>query len=180
MPLEPNELEVRISWLTDSARIEEVVDLFQLHAGKEYPSHGDLMEGRADTPGHWAQDLGAVLLKEFQALELSDQVFTEPGARLVIAESRGTLIGFAAVSHVVFDAGRSAPVRFGRIDDILLVPEFRRDGVGSAIVAWIEQELRAAGISRVFIESGFDNKEAHRFFSDRGYSVTSLTMLKDL
>ena len=175
-----NKASYVISWLTDRSLLEQVVRLFVSAAGPEYPSHSDLMEGRADKPGSWAKDIEQVLAKEFDSLDLAHSPFTEPGTRISLAMNKSQLVGFAVVTHVLVDAGPQRQVRFGRIDDIIVSPEFRSEGVGTALMEWVEKSLQEGGVSRLFLESGIDNENAHRFFARCGFTKVSLTMLKEI
>lgn len=176
----PDIPDVTISWLTTHDRVQEIIDLFVSATGPEYPSHSDLMEGRAINPGEWSPDLTASLANEFMALELSDSPFTHPGTRIAVIRENSKLLGFAVVSHILMTGGRPNPVRFGRLDDIVVDPDARGSGVGSALLSWIEKALKESGIERVFLESGIQNTKAHQFFARHGFDKISVNMLKDL
>lgn len=45
----------------------------------------------------------------------------------------------------------------------------RRHGVGSALLAWLEDVARAAGASRIRLEARRDNVAARSFYSEHGY-----------
>lgn len=172
--------EVRRSWLTDSTRIGEVSELFLASVHPFYPSHGDLMYGRADAPGVWAEDFEQVHLLELAEVEFSDGPFSSPGLRVAIAEARGVLVGLALVAVVEFDAGRQEPVRYARLDDIVVRPDMRGLGSGAALARWVEGALRDSGVPRIFVESGRGNVAAHRFFERNGFSRISISLMKDL
>ncbi len=172
--------DLKIGWLTDSLRTQEITGLFLGSVHPDYPSHSDIMEGRAEGPGHWASDVATIHARELAGLDLSGGVFRDPGVRLAIAELEGELLGFAAVAVVEFDAGRSTPVRFARLDDIVVVPSARGGGLGAALIGWVEEELRAANVSRLFLESGIRNTAAHRFFVSHGFDTVSQNFMKEL
>jgi len=169
-----------IGWLTDESLVERVIELLVSEAGPEYASHSDLMEGRAEKPGKWAPDIEQVLAQEFESLELSDSAFAGPGTRIAVATNGSQLVAFAVVAHVLVDAGPEKQIRFGRIDDIIVRPEFRSAGVGTALMAWVETRLSEGGVTRLFLESGIGNQRAHEFFARCGFNQVSLTMLKHI
>ncbi len=45
----------------------------------------------------------------------------------------------------------------------------QRQGVGSALLEWLEDAARAAGASRVRVEARLDNEAARSFYNERGY-----------
>jgi ribosomal protein S18 acetylase RimI-like enzyme len=61
-----------------------------------------------------------------------------------------------------------------REDDAHLVlfavqPDRRRQGVGSAMLAWLEEVARAAGVRRIRLECRRDNVAGRNFYSEHGY-----------
>ena len=48
-------------------------------------------------------------------------------------------------------------------------PSRQRQGVGSALLEWLEDAARAAGASRVRVEARMDSEAARSFYSERGY-----------
>jgi [ribosomal protein S18]-alanine N-acetyltransferase len=51
-------------------------------------------------------------------------------------------------------------------------PAARRQGVGSAVLLWLEQVARVAGIERVQLEARHDNAAALAFYRRHGYVQT--------
>ena len=45
----------------------------------------------------------------------------------------------------------------------------RRQGVGSAVLRWLEEVARAAGAARIRVEARRDNVAARSFYSEHGY-----------
>jgi len=171
---------VHISWLTDASRREELTALFLASVHPQYMSHGDLMEGRAVEPGRWSDDLATLHARELADLQLDGGAFSQPGVRVALAEGPSGLAGFALVASVAFDTGRPQPLRYARLDDVVVAPGGRSLGTGAALVGWVESRLREVGIPRIFIESGIENTRAHAFFIRNGFAVTSLAMMKEL
>lgn len=180
MNAEASAPDLTLSWLTDASRVEELTALFLSAIHPSYMSHGDMMEGRAPNPGRWADDLPELHAAELAALQFEDGRFDRPGVRIALAEDTDGLVGYAMVALLEHDAGRAEPVRFARVDDVVVDPERRSRGVGALIVTWVEERLRESGVPRAFLESGIGNTGAHRFFERLGYSVISLSMMKDL
>ncbi|MFL6625612.1 MAG: GNAT family N-acetyltransferase [Vitreoscilla sp.] len=45
----------------------------------------------------------------------------------------------------------------------------QRQGIGSALLQWLEDAARAAGATRVRVETRMDNEAARSFYNERGY-----------
>lgn len=65
-------------------------------------------------------------------------------------------------------------------DDAYLVlfavrPARQRQGVGSAVLRWLEAAARAAGASRIRVDSRRDNVAARSFYNEQGYHEVRIT-----
>jgi GNAT superfamily N-acetyltransferase len=58
-------------------------------------------------------------------------------------------------------------------------PESRRQGLGRALVARVEDWAHEQGATRVKVQSGNDRHEAHRFYGRIGYLATGVRFTKD-
>jgi len=81
-------------------------------------------------------------------------------------------------TNVVVVGGPAQVEAFGimvyREDDAHLLlfavrPEQRRHGIGSAVLAWLEEVARAAGVGRIVLEARRDNVAARSFYNELGY-----------
>jgi N-acetylglutamate synthase-like GNAT family acetyltransferase len=62
-----------------------------------------------------------------------------------------------------------ADARFGMVGDILVNPQCRGGGVGNTLLQTAIDWLHSKGIRDIFLESGKDNHNAHRYFEKRGF-----------
>jgi len=81
----------------------------------------------------------------------------------LVAQSDGKIVGF-----VVVDRDREGQ---GHVITIDVLPEARRSGLGSRLMAAAEERLRALGCSVVFLETAVDNAAALAFYKRHGYSI---------
>jgi ribosomal-protein-alanine N-acetyltransferase len=84
----------------------------------------------------------------------------DPNTNVAVAGSARALQGFGIMIY--------------REDDAHLVlfavhPGRRRQGVGSALLAWLEDVARAAGCRRIRVEARRDNVAGRNFYSEHGY-----------
>jgi ribosomal-protein-alanine N-acetyltransferase len=94
--------------------------------------------------------------------ELAFYIARKRGFTLV-AEHDGKIIGF-----VVVDRNRQNE---GHVITIDVLPEARRAGLGSRLMAVAEEHLRALGCSMVLLETAVDNAAAIAFYKRSGYTV---------
>jgi len=79
---------------------------------------------------------------------------------VVVAASAGLLIGFGIMKYHDEEA------------HLLLLavrPEHARQGVGTALVDWLERAALVAGIGRVMLEARATNADARSFYRQLGY-----------
>jgi GNAT superfamily N-acetyltransferase len=67
---------------------------------------------------------------------------------------------------------KGAPA-WGELSDIILAPKQRSDGLGQMLLSRAIAVYRKWGVDQVFLETGVDNKKAHRFFIGQGWKVVS-------
>jgi ribosomal-protein-alanine N-acetyltransferase len=84
----------------------------------------------------------------------------DPDTNVAVAGPPEALEGFAIMiyrdeeAHLVLFAVR---------------PDKRRQGIGSALLAWLEDVARTAGMRRICLEARRDNVPARNFYSEHGY-----------
>jgi len=57
-----------------------------------------------------------------------------------------------------------------RIIDILLAPAWRERGIGSRLIAWVQQRAIAAGARGIGLAVAVDNRRAHALYARLGFS----------
>ncbi|HET7794097.1 MAG TPA: GNAT family N-acetyltransferase [Rhizobacter sp.] len=79
---------------------------------------------------------------------------------VVVARQGSDMLGFAIMSYGETEA------------HVLLFatqPRCRRQGVGSALLAWLEATARVAGIGKICLEARSDNAGARAFYRHHGF-----------
>jgi GNAT superfamily N-acetyltransferase len=99
------------------------------------------------------------------------------GNSAIVAARDDGLAGFAAL-HRTAVLHRPTPV--GRITALVVDAASRGQGIGRALVAEAEEELRRAGCGLVEITSNARRVEAHAFYEHIGYDRTSVRLMKHL
>jgi ribosomal-protein-alanine N-acetyltransferase len=79
---------------------------------------------------------------------------------VVVAECGADLAGFGIMKYLDDDA---------HLLLFAVQPEFRRKGIGSGLLEWLESTATAAGIELIFLETRATNAEARAFYAARDY-----------
>ena len=96
-------------------------------------------------------------------------------AACVVAEADGELAGMATVQLVVSTAeGGDAAL----VEDVVVTHAHRRRGVGSALLAALEDWCRERGIVRLQLLADRDNAAAFSFYRRLGWTPTRLVALR--
>jgi GNAT superfamily N-acetyltransferase len=168
---------LHIDWCRDPRRAQELAGFFARHVGPEYISHSELQGPRALSPECWRGGLPEILREEIEP-RLAQTERGVPGSTsqpILTAESDGAVV---ALSFITF-AG-SAGVPFAIVEDLIVDPSMRGEGIGKTILDWIAAEARMRNIGRLFLESGVHNERAHHFFEHEGFQTVSIVMMRSL
>ena len=109
--------------------------------------------------------------------------FLAGGGFAVLAEQDGALVGYAMVAiktsteTELDDTWRSGE-RVAEIETLVVLPEARGGGVGSALLDAVDDELAAIGIGDVLIAAFVTNTEAIRLYERRGFRPASLHLIR--
>jgi ribosomal protein S18 acetylase RimI-like enzyme len=109
--------------------------------------------------------------------------FLAGGGFALLAELDDTLVGYAMVAiktsaETEFDDTWQSGDRVGEIETLVVLPEARGAGVGSALLDAVDAELESAGIHDVIIAAFVTNTEAIRLYERRGFRPASLYMIR--
>jgi len=169
---------MEISIADKNSSLKDLTSLFAKSLTAQYISHSELQGYRALRPGKWAKNIERVLSKEIGA-RLKQPRRSLPIGRnwsgVVEAYEGRRLVGLALITM-----SRSSAVPFGVIEDIVIDKKLRGGGRGEAIMDWIKTHMLAAGIKRLFLESGIQNDRAHHLFERMGFRPVSMVMMQDL
>lgn len=84
----------------------------------------------------------------------------DPETNVAVVGPPGTVLGFGIMVYRENDAH----LLLFAVD-----PARRREGLGSALLAWLEDVARIAGCRRIRVEARRDNVAARSFYSEHGY-----------
>lgn len=152
----------------------EIAHFFASNVDSSYISHSELQWGYAnmnELGAYWKDGLIQKVEKELE------NMFLRPDASLYVVKENDKIICFFIIEEIVNEAHGT---KYGLIQDLLVDREIRGSGIGSSILAFIEDKMRESGICEIYLESGFQNKSAHFFFEKNGFKCTSIVMRKTI
>ena len=98
-----------------------------------------------------------------------------PTRKIIVAEIAGQVVGMCTAQEVTSTAeGREA----AWIEDVVVFPAFRRQGIARALLRAVGQWAQARGISRLQLLADRDNTPALAFYADEAWQTTQLICLR--
>ena len=67
-----------------------------------------------------------------------------------------------------------------QVENLVIAPEFRDKGVGSALIKWIEEKGREQNCVVCVLNNSSSNHAAHKFYHREGYSIDCFHFIKEL
>ena len=92
---------------------------------------------------------------------------TYPSYRIFVAESGSQIAGTYAL--IILDNLAKRGAKAGVVEDVAVLPEHQRKGIGQAMMEHAREQCRAAGCYKLTLSSGLPRKGAHRFYESLGF-----------
>ena len=111
--------------------------------------------------------------KQRRALEL---ILAEPSrARIYVAREAGTVIAMAAL-HFTTSTAEGGKVAW--FEDCIVRPEYRRKGIGKALLEYVIAQARAEGALRVMLLTDGDNARAQALYREIGFTDSAMLAMR--
>ncbi len=110
---------------------------------------------------------GRAVADEGDLRALYEEIVADPDQHLFLAEDSGRLVGsvhLLVLRHFDRSLSRSAVV-----EGVIVDPEYRRGGVGAALMRAAAEAARAAGCYKLDLTSNMARRGAHHFYSRLGW-----------
>ncbi len=95
----------------------------------------------------------------------------------MIVEDGSTSIGYAAVAPKPILYRHS---RYCEIQNIGIIPEYRKRGIGKKLMPECFKWARSQGYQKIYLNSFFNNKNAIEFYKKNGFSEINISLEKTL
>jgi GNAT superfamily N-acetyltransferase len=145
-----------------TVRPATVRDLPAVVALYALPGEGNAADERRPAEGHDAPSA----LDEGYASAL-ESIAQDPNNGLFVAELGGVVVGTfqrTLIQHVAYRGGKVC-----QIENVMVDPRARGQGVGEAMMRWAIDEARRRGCFRVQLTSNKARTRAHRFYARLGF-----------
>ena len=113
-----------------------------------------------------------------QAAELERLCFTQPWSESALAIlTRQNGVGMAALTDggkLVGYCGMLTVLDEGQITNVAVHPEFRRTGIGSALLNRLFEEAKTLGVTQISLEVRESNVAAKELYLRHGFSVAGV------
>ncbi len=124
-----------------------------------------------------------VLICELKQAEFNRQAFNvgfkanleDRHLRYQLALINGDVVGMIGL-HMQFHLHHVNWI--GEIQELVVMPQARGHGVGSRLLAWAEDQARAAGAELTELSTSTGRLDAHRFYEREGYQQTHFRFTK--
>ncbi len=103
----------------------------------------------------------------------------EKNAIVLVAERQGEMVGYVYASVEGYDY-MSLRGPAGVLNDIVVDPAYRGQGIGRMLLDAILAELKARGVPRVVLSTAERNEPAQRLFDGAGFRRTMIEMTREL
>jgi N-acetylglutamate synthase-like GNAT family acetyltransferase len=152
--------------------LDELVNLFTNNINNNYISHGEVIDGRANSLSEWKINLSDILKNEL-INALTNEGTKDEFNKLALCKLNNQIIGFAIIEF-------NRITNISILSDIIINNTHRGKNIGKAFISWLEHELKSSNMKMIFLESGIKNSSAHHFFEKSGYKRSSIVMVKEI
>jgi ribosomal protein S18 acetylase RimI-like enzyme len=110
-----------------------------------------------------------------------DALLAQPDATLQVAVVSGAVVGvILLIESVSVDAAFQRPRRYLEVDELAVLPQYRRQGIGRRLMETVEQIAAARGIDTIELHVWEANSQALAFYDSLGYSTIRRRLARDL
>jgi ribosomal protein S18 acetylase RimI-like enzyme len=148
--------------------IEKYLSIFDESKHDSYISHGEVFYGRATYDLKWAENIIMQMKQEFIDYLKNNEEYT-----VFEILSSDELMGFAIIEL-------NKKTKAAILSDIMIKRGCQGEGIGTKALRKIENHLKNENIGIILLESGINNRRAHKFFKKTGYTAISVEYSKVL
>jgi ribosomal protein S18 acetylase RimI-like enzyme len=105
----------------------------------------------------------------------------ETSGKVFVAEEEQQVVGFVCVwGKVPSEELDEEPGEYAFISDLVVLPAYRRQRVGQALLERAEEYARSLGVKKIQLEVLANNTGALKLYTNDGFRAYHLLMTKDL
>ena len=82
--------------------------------------------------------------------------------------------GIIAMVNLLYSVSTALGSRVVVLEDMVVLPQFRNQGIGSKLLDYAIQFAKEQGCKRITLLTDYDNYDAHRFYQKHSFSKSSM------
>ncbi len=90
---------------------------------------------------------------------------------ILVARDSEKVVGMVSI---LFTVSTALGERVGNLEDFVVLPEYRGNGIGSDLISYAVNFAKQRGCKRITLLTDYDNHDAHRFYLRHGFSRSSM------
>jgi GNAT superfamily N-acetyltransferase len=90
---------------------------------------------------------------------------------IVVAKQQGRVIGMV---NILFTVSTALGEKVGLLEDMVISPARRGEGIGSALLSWSIEHARRLGCARLTLLTDKGNENARRFYERHGFVLSGM------
>lgn len=110
-----------------------------------------------------------------QARALARILADETVGRVYVARENGRVVAMASLLYSVSTAEGGLAASF---EDLIVLPERRARGIGSALLAFVVEEARSQGVLRLTLLTDGDNRRAQSLYARLGFVPSGMLPMR--
>jgi GNAT superfamily N-acetyltransferase len=96
---------------------------------------------------------------------------------MFVCEKKGAIIGMVSLLTTVSTAlGRKVAL----LEDMVVNPGHRNEGIGSMLMEFATDWAKQQGFGRITLLTDADNRQAHRFYTSQGFTVSEMIAFRKM
>lgn len=107
--------------------------------------------------------------EEIQQEKSITRYLDEPDCLVFVARIKGEVVGVVTGQFCELVSPLSRSIMMGSIDELYILPEYRRLDIGSMLITTLEEVFSDYGVKEVFVEVWEFNQSALSFYYQRGF-----------
>jgi ribosomal protein S18 acetylase RimI-like enzyme len=107
------------------------------------------------------------------ALPNVEEMLTSPGTTLLVAKDGERIVGMATLSLYP-----KLEKRAGTVDDVVVLAEYRGQGIGEKLMRAVLEEAKAQGAASLYLTSHASRAAAHKLYEKVGFKKYETDVFK--
>jgi len=112
---------------------------------------------------------------ELQVLGLTLIIENPSIGLILVAKEQGAIVGMV---NLLFSVSTALGAKVATLEDMVVLPDWRDQGIGSQIIQRAIKEARDQGCARLTLLTDTTNESAQRFYGRHGFIPSSMTPLR--